>query len=435
MKYILIAIIAFAAVGAAGFAGPVFAGDNAAAWEIHMMLCPPDNTPAGMKTFNFKNGDKINYVLTYQNGREIPPNVGSQITIIGRLENNVWASDYFAPEPGEFSDNVFKINIKYVKYIGPTTARIPPNSVYFYAFLPSFNAGNYKVELDFTDYEYTGNKSEITPSKNKTSKFSTMKKEFTVKRYFPFDASKLTDAQLKTILAEADKIKASDEQDNIKMPKLYALLRPGIPKDVVMKILVARNPNANLSRNFNYLPIGAEVVSYHAGGYNIWLAFWNDIMIDNIEDLMRMAGTQYEDEKTKDIAIKRLKEIPTSYFFPELMDGQGTDLQNWAARALYRAKDINAFHLLLTALERNNFIAVGSENHTIHLGLKEVLLKNLDKMVEENADASAVKIGKHESADANLDSQKFIANAIADYRKWWSGVDVKKLKTDPAPEK
>ena len=162
--------------------------------------------------------------------------------------------------------------------------------------------------------------------------------------------------------------------------QLYSHLRPGLTRKQIHTLLGPPN-QLNLKRTWRFVN---DVEGYRfegapGGAFIAYIAYQSDVVIDNIEDSVRIGGSKYSPEAPWRIhARKRLEDLGEYSKYLQLLKNSQKDESIWAARCLARFNDRRAIAVLAEALETNNFPVWGSENATIH----EICLRTLIETLE-----------------------------------------------------
>jgi hypothetical protein len=209
----------------------------------------------------------------------------------------------------------------------------------------------------------------------------------------------------KLIIDQAKKIKEQKNKEEYQiLQELHALVKPGMKRELVYEIL--GHPNSE--KSYEHFKLVKDVDCYHFHDYNACLAYENNVLVDNIEDLLRLAADKYNPDAPYTIrALNRLKELGKYQVYAQFFEGNGNDMQIFTAEVLGRIDEPVTIPYLINGLRQNNRIVSGSENATIHQGLKEILIKTLD-----------MKTGKVLWNPERFNNPEYISACINKYREW-----------------
>lgn len=210
------------------------------------------------------------------------------------------------------------------------------------------------------------------------------------------------------VLERAQQIKSQRDKRNYEtLQELHALIQPGMTRKQVHAILGPPNAPGLKGRRFRLI---SDVEAYHFHDYNAYLAYDNDVLIDNIEDLIRIAGSKYDPNAPYRLrALNKLKELGRYEEYAQFLewDDNYMDMPIWTAKVLGQIDDTKMVTLLVDGLEKNNFIAEGSESASVHMHLKQTLIKILER-----------KTGLNLWDEALFDRKEYIAGVVDRCRKW-----------------
>jgi len=220
--------------------------------------------------------------------------------------------------------------------------------------------------------------------------------------------SKLVEEDVGKIMERARQIKSQHGKREYEiLQELHALLQPGLRREQVHAILGPPNAPGLKGRRFRLV---SDVEAYHFHNYNAYLAYDNDVLVENIEDLIRVAGSKYDSNAPYRLqALNRLKELGRCEEYAKFLEWSGDymDMPIWTVRVLGRIDDPKTTPLLVDGLEKNNFLVQGSESATIHRRLKKILIKTLEE-----------KTGLNLWDKTRFDREEYIADVVGRCRKW-----------------